>query len=145
MRDLWSALVTWLRADEDLVALTTHTASDLRIYAWTPDADLKIPSLIVDCAVDELLVGRTVYDVKVRFESYHRTESVSGDIIERVRALLVSAATVEKRIHGPVADITDDTVDIKSCELSSIANPVWNQDMRYWSHELGARIIWAFV
>jgi len=145
MRDLWSAFITWLRSDETLVTLTTHATGDLRIYAWIPDSDLKIPSLIVICDDDELLAGRTVYDTKVNFETYHRTESISGDMIKRIRDMLVDATTVEKRCHGPVADISDATITIKSCEIGSILKPVWNQDMRYWSHELSARVIWAFT
>ena len=145
MKELQSAIITWLRNDDTLVTLTAHAIGDFRIYAWAPDVDLKIPSLIVAFEADEIFVGRTIYDVKVRFESYHTDNSIADTIIQRVRALLVDATTPEKRSHGPAADISDDNVTIKSCELGPIETPVWNQDTRYWSNELSSRVIWAFV
>ena len=145
MKDLWKAMVDWLRADATLVSLTEHLAADLRIYAWSPDSELKVPSLIVDFGPQELLAGRTVYDTKARIESYGSSIFTSESIIERVRALLVDATTADKRCHGPVGAISNATVTIKSCELGTISTPVWNQDMRYWSHELSVRVIWAFV
>ncbi len=145
MKDLWSAVVTWLREDATLVTLTEHTGSDARIYAWSPDTNVKVPSLVVVFDEDVLLAGRTVYSTEVSFESYESNAIDAETIIERLRVMLASAVTAEKRMHGPVVDITDATVTIKSCEMKPIGKPIWMEDMKFWSHEIGARIVWHYT
>ena len=145
MKDLWSAVISWLRADGTLETLTEHTGSDARIYAWSPDTNVKVPSLVAVFDEDVPLAGRTVYSTDVSFEAYASSSIDADTIIKRLRDMLASAATVEKRMHGPVVDITDATIAVKSCEMGPIGKPVWMEDMKFWSHEIGTKIIWAYT
>jgi len=145
VKEFYNAIIEWLRDDDALVTLTGHSDSDLRIYAWSPDADLKIPSLIADFGDSDPMVGRTVYETDVRFESYSTDFNVSDDIVERVRALLVDTTVSGGRFHGPASAQSNADISVKSCEITPIKTPVWNGDMKYWSHEVDATVIWAYL
>jgi len=145
MKELWKAMIDWLRSDATLVSLTEHADDDLRIYAWSPDTDLKIPSLIVDFGSSDVMVGRTVYETDIRFESYSTSFIVADSIVRRVRDLLVDVSVAGGRFHGPASEQSNEDISVKSCEIKSILSPVWNDDMRYWSHEVDAVLVWSFV
>ena len=139
MKDIYKALITFLRGDATLVNETNYSASNQSIQRADPETDYKMPCLVVKLVDTIPLVPDVdgVYTTIFHLTAFDADELDVMDILAATRAKLEQAA-------GSVAeaDWGDTTIRARGCRVTSETGTMHPEDGDYWQGTLIAEVDW---